>query len=106
MEREELQALLEKNTKTQKDMLLIAESYLRGDVLKDALAAEAWLHAVINEGETVEAVRAMELLGKQIIGAEEVLAPEDLAQIRRELETETSEERRRYLSALSELGQG
>ena len=47
MRKEDLQAKINQADHTAEDMRRIAESYLRGGVLRDVIAAEAWLSRAI-----------------------------------------------------------
>ena len=77
MTREEMQTLIDVAEKTPKEMRIIGESYLNGDVLKDKVAAEAWLNKVIETGDNVDSMMAMMLLAKKILGKENVILEND-----------------------------
>lgn len=99
--RQQLQELIEQAGSDTSAMLSIGESYIRGDVLKDLTAAEAWLTRVLESGDTPEAVRAMKLLGKDIWKKEELISEADFHEIERELKLAKGEKREVLLELLA-----
>lgn len=113
---EELQNAIEQSSKTRdageksaERMLQIGESYLRGDVLKDPVAAQAWLERVLEQGEIPQAVTAMELIGREVLHQKMILSELDYIAVCKELEERRhgqGEETKNmtYLLALKALG--
>lgn len=91
--REELQKMIDQPDKQASQMREIGQSYLRGDVLKDVVAAESWLMKVIEAEDAKESPLAMALIAKEILGKEQLLSDEDYLEIRKELETTEGEEK-------------
>ena len=104
MRKEDLQTKISQPDHTAKDMRKIAESYLRGDVLRDEVAAEAWLSRVIACEDGKESMIAMVLLAKEILGKERAVSEEDRAEIEKAF-GESEEEREKYLYIMRELNQ-
>ena len=102
MTREQLQDKINR-AGTPQDMLEIAGSYLDGTVIQDKTAAQAWLMRVLDAGECMEAVKAMEILAKEIWKIEKVLTDKDYFQICQELKSAAGD-RKEYLEALEKLG--
>jgi hypothetical protein len=102
MEQAELQKLISKENHSQQEALHIGESYLHGEVLKDLVAAEAWLLRVLDMGETEATVRAMELLQQEVWKEKSTLEKQDIQTIQQEL-TSAEGERKRYLEALLKM---
>ena len=93
MTREQLQKLIDKTNLTAKEMRFIGEAYLRGDVIKDKVAAEGWLMKVVEREEPIESALAMLLIGKEILGVEQVISEKDYEDMKIELEmSEKNEE--------------
>ncbi len=103
MEKKELQEMINKPDGSPKRMRMIGESYIRGDILYDPVAAEAWLTLAVGQGESEEAVRAMELIARVLHRQEKVLSDEDYVDIWRELQ-KAGPKRQKYLEKLLELG--
>lgn len=93
MTRDELQELIDQAGQRAEYMRRIAESYLRGDVLTDTVAAEGWLRKVIETEDAREAPIAMELYAKQILKKEQVLSDQDYLQIKKEHEMAKGEKK-------------
>jgi len=85
---------------TPADMTGIAEAYLEGTVLRDAVAAEAWLMKAIEAEDPVESPRAMAVLAKSILHRP-MLTREDAEDIRRRAETAQGEQRQQLLALLA-----
>lgn len=115
----ELQEKIDTAGKDPQRNLEVAQSYLEGTVLRDPVAAEAWLQRVLelDEGESLEAVEAMRLLGTEVWKKETVLTDADYEQIFQELQTmqqaaqfpdiqlqNTQGNRKEYLEKLEKLG--
>ncbi len=88
-----------KPEKDGKQMLEIAEAYIRGDVIQDKVAAEAWLERVIALEDTTS-VLAMGILGREILG-KAVLSDADYRDICREYQTADANRRRELEQLLS-----
>lgn len=84
-------------------MLAVAKAYLIGQVLRDMVAAEAWLMRVIEMEDAQTASEAMGLLAREILGRTEVLSDQDYLDILARVETASDSERQELL-ALLELG--
>lgn len=80
----ELQKLIDKEEKTPKEMRIIGESYLRGDVLRDNTAAEAWFQKVIDSGDSKDSIIAMILLMRGIYGIDNVISEKDYQAMKEE----------------------
>ena len=104
MRKEDLQAKINQADHTAEDMRRIAECYLRGDVLRDVIAAEAWLSRAIACEDGKESMIAMVLLAKEILGKERAVSEEDRAEIEKAF-GESEEEREKYLYIMRELNQ-
>lgn len=86
MTKNELQKLIDYEGKNPADMRKIGVSYLKGDVLRDHVAAEGWLMKVIEAEDEVESVLAMELIARELLGKEQVISDQDYVAMKRELE--------------------
>lgn len=86
-----------------KAMLTIARGYLDGTVLRDKVAAEAWLMRAIGTEDPLESPKAMALLASRILGKGEILSDQDYLDIRRQSRTAVGQERE-VLVGLLELG--
>lgn len=82
--KKELQKLIDKEEKTPEEMRMIGESYLRGDVLRDNTAAEAWLQKVIDSGDSKDSIIAMILLMRGIYGIDNVISEKDYQAMKEE----------------------
>lgn len=102
MKTTEMQALID-HCGGPADMIAIARGYLDGAVLRDFVAAEAWLMKAIEAEEPQESPKAMALLAHRILGREAVLSDEDYQDIHRRADTAEGREREELL-ALLELG--
>ena len=91
--RDELQKMIEQADRRPEYMRRIGESYIRGDVLKDEVAAESWLMKAIETEDAKEALLAMELYVKEILKKEQVLSDKDYIKIKEEYESATGEKR-------------
>lgn len=103
MRKEELQAKINQADHTAEDMRRIAESYLRGGVLRDVIAAEAWLSRAIACEDGKESMIAMVLLAKEILGKERAVSEEDRTEIEKAFAESDGEEREKYLYIMREL---
>lgn len=103
MLKEKMQEMIEKTDHSPERMRMIGEAYIRGDVLYDPVAAEAWLMLAIEQGESEDAVHAMELIARVLHRKEKVLSDEDYMDVWRELQ-KADPGRRGYLEKLLELG--
>ncbi len=77
----------------------IAEAYLNGAVLRDTVAAEAWLMKAIEAEDPLESPRAMAVLAKSILHRP-MLTRQDAEDIRRRAQTAQGEQRRQLLELL------
>lgn len=84
-------------------MISVAEAYLDGEVLRDPIAAEAWLMRAIETEDPLEAPKAMAVLAARILKKEEVLSDSDYQDILRCVQTADNQERKALLGLL-ELG--
>lgn len=82
--KKELQKSIDKEEKTPEEMRMIGESYLRGDVLRDNTAAEAWLQKVIDSGDSKDSIIAMILLMRGIYGIDNVISEKDYQAMKEE----------------------
>ena len=101
MTKEKMQERLDKKEKSPWEMREIAEAYLRGDVLKDMVAAEGWLMKVIETEDTKEAPCAMALIARNILGKEQVFSDEDYLKMKEDLKTAKVDERKELEELLS-----
>lgn len=69
---------------TAEEMVCIAQCYTEGQVVRDPVAAEAWLLRAVELEDPVWSVRAMGDLAR-LLGRTEILSDQDLEQILREL---------------------
>lgn len=92
--REKLQKMIDQSDKQARQMIEIGQSYLRGDVLKDEVAAEGWLMKAIDTEDREEAPIAMEILIKEILKREQVLSDGDYLQMRKEYEVAEGEKKK------------
>lgn len=90
---EELQKMIDQTDKKAKEMRKIGQSYLRGDVLKDEVAAEGWLMKAIETEDRKEASIAMAIYVKEILKKEQILSNEDYIQIKEECQLATGEKK-------------
>lgn len=97
MVKEEIQREIDKSEKTPEEMRRIAESYLNGDVLRDNVAAEAWLNKVIATGDHKDSMIAMILLAKKILGKKKAVSEKDLKELRKDYEGSDIREILEYL---------
>lgn len=86
-----------------KTMLAIAQRYLEGTVLRDKVAAEAWLMRAIEAEDPLESPKAMALLASKILGKGEILSDPDYLDIRRQSRIALGQEQE-VLLGLLELG--
>ncbi len=80
-------------------MTAIAEAYLNGAVLRDTVAAEAWLMKAIEAEDPLESPRAMAVLAKSILHRP-MLTREDAEDIRCRAQTAQGEQQRQLLEML------
>ena len=83
---EELQKLIDILEKTPEEMRIIGESYLKGDVLDDKVAAEAWLNKVIETGDNEDSFLAMQLLAREIWRKQNVISIRDYEDMKKDFE--------------------
>lgn len=102
MDIETMQLLIDRGNDP-KAMLTIARGYLDGTVLRDKVAAEAWLMRAIEAEDPLESPKAMALLASRVLGKGEILSDQDYLDIRRRSRTAVGQEREVLLSLL-ELG--
>lgn len=100
MERENMQQLIDA-AKTPEEMIAVAQAYLDGRLLRDPVAAEAWLMKAIEAEDPVQSPRAMGILAVRILGASRVLTDQDYLDIRRRARTAVGRERQELLALLS-----
>ena len=81
------------------DMTRIAQAYLEGTVIRDPVAAEAWLMKAIETGDPIHSPVAMDLLARRILGLDRVIREEEVPILRQEL-SEARDERRTELEVL------
>lgn len=101
MTREELQKMINQSDKHARQMREIGQCYLRGDVLKDEVAAEGWLMKAIDSEDREEALIAMEILIKEILKKEQVLSDGDYLQMKKEYATAKGEKKKELELLLS-----
>ena len=113
MKREELQKAIDQAVYLSQDdsdlMLQIGKSYLHGEVIKDPVAAKAWLERILEQGESPQAVKAMELLGREVLKKDRILSEEDYEAICKDVKNlrenkAASNNKKAYLLALKALG--
>lgn len=102
MDIETMQLLIDRGSDP-KTMLAIAKGYLDGAVLRDTVAAEAWLMRAIEAEDPLESPKAMAVLASEILGKGEILSDQDYLDIRRRTQTAVGQERETLLGLL-ELG--
>ena len=101
--REELQNLIDKADKSPREMRIIAASSMRGDVVKDYIAAEGWLQKVIESGDHKDSMIAMMLLFREILGVENPVSEIDYQAMCDDLETSQGERKQRIQEMLDIL---
>lgn len=103
MTKEELQKKIDDGEWDLQNMKEIAKSYLRGDIIHDTTAAEAWLRKIIDREEGIYSMEAMALLAKEIWKKEEILSDEDYLHICKIYQQTYGEERKEleYLLSLA-----
>lgn len=87
------------------DSIAVAQAYLDGAVLRDTVAAEAWLMCAIEMEDPLESTRAMGILAERILG-KEPLSEQDCRDIRVDAETARGREREALLALLELASQG
>jgi len=92
MERAHLQRMID-GRKDVRQMLEIAVSYLDGTVIRDPVAAEAWLMKVINADDPSVSPEAMVILATRILGKNQIITEEDYQYMLRSLQTAGDRER-------------
>ena len=97
MNQKELQKRIDKPDHTPEDMRKIAEAYLRGDVLRDLVAAEGWLMKTIECEDGKESLVAMILLAKEILKKEHAISEADQADMEKSFAEGTEEEQEKLL---------
>ena len=83
-----------------KTMLAIAQGYLDGAVLRDPVAAEAWLMRAVEAEDPLESPKAMAVLASSILGKGETLSDEDYLDIRRRAHSAVGQEQEILLGLL------
>lgn len=102
MDLETMQQFIDRGTDP-KTMIAIAEGYLEGTVLRDKIAAEAWLMRAIEAEDPLESPKAMAMLASRVLEKETILSDQDYLDIRAQARTAAGQERE-ALSKLLELG--
>lgn len=82
-------------------MIYVAEGYLDGEVLRDPVAAEAWLMRAIETEDPLEAPKAMAVLAARILKKEEALSDLDYQDIFGRVQTADTQERETLLALLA-----
>lgn len=103
LEKEKLQKLIDKTEKTPSEMRIIAESYMRGDVLRDYIAAECWLQKVIESGDNQDSMIAMILLFREILGVETPVSEKDYQAMCEDIAISQGERKQRIQEMLYSL---
>lgn len=83
------------------EMIEIALAYLDGAVLRDAVAAEAWLNRAIETEEPIHSARAMGILVTRVMGREQVYSDEEYLELRRRAEAAVESEKAELDALLS-----
>lgn len=81
-------------------MISVAQSYLRGDILRDPVAAEAWLLRAVAAEDALISPRAMGLLATKLWQIKEPLSDADYLQMRRRVKDARGAERQTLLELL------
>ena len=84
------------------DMTAIARSYLEGTVIRDMVAAEAWLMKAIAADDPVHSPLAMGILTREILGKDRVIPEQEIPVLRSRLKNAVGREREE-LEALLKL---
>lgn len=101
MEQKEMQRLIDGAEPAA--MLRVARAYLDGDILRDNVAAEAWLLRAVDAGEPVTAAKAMGVLARELWQIDEPLSDVDVRDLRRAAQEQgASQELRALLELASE----
>ncbi len=100
MKRKNMQQLI-CQAKTPEEMITIAQAYLDGQILRDPVAAEAWLMKAIEAEDPVQSPKAMGILAAQVLGVSRVLPDQDYLDICRRAQTAVGRERQELLALLS-----
>lgn len=101
MEQKEMQRLIDCTEPAA--MLRVARAYLDGDILRDRVAAEAWLLRAVDAGEPVTAAKAMGILARELWQIDEPLSDADVLDLRRAAQEQgASQELRTLLELASE----
>ena len=87
------------------DSIAVAQAYLDGAVLRDMVAAEAWLMRAVEMEDPLESTRAMGILAERILG-KEPLSEQDCRDIRADAETARGREREALLALLELASSG
>ena len=82
-------------------MLAIAKTYLHGDILRDPVAAEAWLQKAIDANSPHASPRAMAILATEILGCRQAISDTDYQDICRRLKYAEGREREELLALLN-----
>ena len=98
MEIHQMQALID-GADTAEKMDAVGRAYQEGALLRDEVAAEAWLLRAVEQGDPVGSVKAMGSLAR-LLGKPEPLTDEDYLDIRRRLPTAEGQERQTLLALL------
>lgn len=99
MDKDTLQQLIE-HCDDPNTMITIAEAYIDGIILRDPLAAEAWLMRAINTENPLAAPKAMGILAVKLLGKTTVLSEADYLDIRHRLNTACNAEQDELLALL------
>jgi len=87
---------------TAEDMVAIARQYLEGTVIRDPVAAHAWLMRAMEADDPVWSARAMGILAREILGVNQVI-PKAEAETLRALAEHAEGKEKRELDALLAL---
>lgn len=94
MKRDELQKMIDQSDHNAEYMRKIGESYLRGEVLRDLVAAECWLNKAVEMEDEKESVIAMALIARNILGKDQVFSDGDYLHMKKEYETAEGEKKK------------
>ena len=100
METARLQQCID-NCRDAADMTRIAQAYLDGTVLRDPVAAEAWLMKAIEAEDPIQSPKAMALLARRILGQDKVIADSEIPILLKEMADAPNEQRAELEALLS-----
>ena len=64
------------------EMVLIAREYLKGTLIRDPVAAEAWLLRAIEADDPVHSPEAMGILAREVLRKDRVIPEEEIPELR------------------------